>query len=77
MSASNQQEPDFGWRNKALDPKPRLEILMNQMTLEEKVSQLGSIWLGFGDHKEETKSQTDNVPVITEVSAQPSWEEAP
>lgn len=76
MTAENENSFKFAWRNPALDPDTRLDLLMKEMTLEEKVSQLGSIWLGFGDHKEESKSQTDNVPVINEVSTQPSWEEA-
>lgn len=76
MTAENKKSFTFAWRNPALDPDTRLDLLMKEMTLEEKVSQLGSIWLGFGDHKEESKSQTDNVPVINEVSTQPSWEEA-
>lgn len=66
----------FPWRNKDLDPKTRLDMLMAEMSLEEKVAQLGSIWLGFGEHKsEEAKNQTDNVPVIDEVSKQPAFEE--
>jgi beta-glucosidase-like glycosyl hydrolase len=67
----------FAWRNKELDPKTRLDLLMAEMTLEEKVAQLGSIWLGFGEHKQEqeTKNQTDNVPVIDEVSKQPAFED--
>lgn len=64
----------FPWTNPDLDSNTRLDLLMAEMTLEEKVGQLGSIWLGFGEHKDESKSQTDNVPVITEVSKQPSWD---
>ena len=64
----------FPWRNPGLDSKTRLDLLMSEMTLEEKVGQLGSIWLGFGEHKDDSTSQTDNVPVITEVSKQPSWD---
>ena len=72
--SSTDGEFEFPWRNPALDPKTRLDLLMNEMTLDEKVAQLGSIWLGFGEHKDDSKSQTDNVPVIDEVSEQPSWE---
>lgn len=75
MASEEQPISSFAWRNPALEPKVRIDLLMREMTLEEKVSQLGSIWLGFGDHKEDSKSQTDNVPVINEVSTQPSWEE--
>jgi len=64
----------FPWRNPGLDAATRLDLLMSEMTLEEKVGQLGSIWLGFGEHEDESKSQTDNVPVIDEVSKQPSWD---
>lgn len=73
--SNSEQNLNFSWRNPNLDPESRLDALMSEMTLEEKVAQLGSIWLGFGDHKDDSKSQTDNVPVINEVSKQPSWEE--
>lgn len=73
-------ETQFEWRNPQLDPEKRLDLLMADMTLEEKVAQLGSIWLNFGEHKQnadsDAKSQTDNVPVIDQVSKQPSWQEA-
>ena len=71
----SQEGFEFPWRDPALPISQRVEMLMSQMTLEEKVGQLGSIWLGFGEHKQDSKSQTDNVPVIDEVSKQPTWEE--
>ena len=74
FSANNGFE--FPWRNPELDPNTRLDMLMAEMTLEEKVAQLGSIWLGFGEHKDEAaKNQTDNVPVIDAVSKQPAFED--
>lgn len=74
--SSSTKNSEFPWRNPELDPETRLNLLLQDMTLEEKVGQLGSIWLGFGEHKDDSKSQTDNVPVINEVSKQPTWEEA-
>lgn len=71
---SSERRLEFPWRNPGLDAKTRLDLLMSELTLEEKVGQLGSIWLGFGEHKDDSTSQTDNVPVITEVSKQPSWD---
>ena len=35
------------WRNPAADPEVRLAALIAEMTLAEKVAQLGSVWLGF------------------------------
>jgi beta-glucosidase len=76
---SESTKPAFEWQNPNLDAEKRLDLLMQDMTLEEKVAQLGSIWLNFGEHKQnadsDSKSQTDNVPVIDEVSKQPSWQE--
>jgi beta-glucosidase len=49
---------------------------MKEMTLEEKVGQLGSIWLGFSTSSDgDAPLDADNVPVIVEVSQQLSWEE--
>lgn len=78
MSERSNPQIDNRFRNSDLSDEERVDILMIQMSLEEKVGQLGSIWLGFGESKpdEEKKSQTDNVPVIDEVSKQPSWEDA-
>ena len=35
------------WRDPAADPDVRLDALIAEMTLVEKVAQLGSVWLGF------------------------------
>ena len=35
------------WQDPAADPQDRLDALLAEMTLGEKVAQLGSIWLGF------------------------------
>ena len=49
---------------------------MSEMTLEEKVGQLGSIWLGFSTSADgDAPLDADNVPVIVEVSKQLTWEE--
>lgn len=72
-------EHKFEWQNPELATEQRLALLLAEMTLEEKVAQLGSIWLNFGEHKQnsesDAKSQTDNVPVIDQVSKQPTWQE--
>jgi beta-glucosidase len=75
--SSNEKKPlDRPWENTALSHEQRVELLMQQMTLEEKVGQLGSIWIGFSAIAEDDKgSDADNVPVIVEVSQQLSWEE--
>lgn len=64
------------WENPNLSDKERALLLLNEMSLEEKIGQLGSIWLGFSAGKEsDSGSDADNVPVIVEVSQQLSWEE--
>ena len=64
------------WENKALTHEERVSLLMSEMTLEEKVGQLGSIWIGFNAvPDDDTGSDADNVPVIVEVSQQLSWDE--
>jgi beta-xylosidase len=37
------------WRDKALPPRDRVEALLAAMTLEEKVAQLGSVWIDQED----------------------------
>ena len=39
--------PTTVWRDPAADPDLRLDALIAEMTLAEKVAQLGSVWLGF------------------------------
>jgi beta-xylosidase len=39
--------PTTVWRNPTADPEVRLDTLIAEMTLAEKVAQLGSVWLGF------------------------------
>ena len=39
--------PTTGWRDPTADPDARLDALIAEMTLAEKVAQLGSVWLGF------------------------------
>jgi beta-xylosidase len=39
--------PGTGWRDPTADPDARLDALIAEMTLAEKVAQLGSVWLGF------------------------------
>jgi len=36
-----------GWRDPTADPDARLDALIAEMTVAEKVAQLGSVWLGF------------------------------
>ncbi|CAN2223451.1 BglX Beta-glucosidase-related glycosidases [Candidatus Nanopelagicaceae bacterium] len=64
------------WENTALSHEERASLLMAEMTLEERVGQLGSIWLGFSTGSDtDSGGDADNVPVIVEVSQQLSWEE--
>jgi hypothetical protein len=39
--------PTTLWRDPAADPDVRLDVLIAQMILAEKVAQLGSVWLGL------------------------------
>lgn len=65
------------WEDSSLTNEERVSALMAEMTLEEKVGQLGSIWLGFNAISEDVAStDADNVPVIVEVSQQLSWEDS-
>lgn len=64
------------WENTSLTHEARVEALMSEMSLEEKVGQLGSIWLGFSTSSDgDAPLDADNVPVIVEVSTQLPWEE--
>jgi hypothetical protein len=38
--------PDRPWQHTALSAEKRVELLLQAMTLEEKVAQLGSRWAG-------------------------------
>ena len=76
MSNKKDRPSSRPWEDLTKSDLERVEALMNEMTLEEKVGQLGSIWLGFSASTDsETPSDTDNVPIIVEVSAQLPWEE--
>lgn len=65
------------WENEQLSDKDRARLLMAEMSLEEKIGQLGSIWLGFSAAKDGDGVGSDaaNAPVIIEVSQQLSWAE--
>jgi beta-xylosidase len=39
--------PMSTWQDAAADPNDRLDAVIAEMTLREKVAQLGSVWLGF------------------------------
>ena len=62
------------WTDTSKSPKDRIALLMAEMTLEEKMGQLGSIWYEFalsapgGEGKDDTP--VDNVPIFEKV-AQP------
>jgi len=76
MTLNEKKVSNRPWENTSLSHEERADLLMSEMTLEEKVGQLGSIWIGFNVIAEDgTGSDTDNVPVIVEVSQQLSWEE--
>jgi beta-glucosidase-like glycosyl hydrolase len=76
MSSKSERPKSRPWEDATKSDLERVELLMAEMSLEEKVGQLGSIWLGFtASTDSETPSDTDNVPTIVEVSTQLSWEE--
>ena len=62
------------WEDTSLSDLERASALMAEMSLEEKVAQLGSIWIGFNIGVE-AESDTDNVPGIVEVAQPLSWDE--
>ena len=62
------------WEDTSLSDLKRASALMAEMSLEEKVGQLGSIWIGFSIGVE-AESDTDNVPAIVEVAQPLSWDE--
>jgi beta-glucosidase-like glycosyl hydrolase len=62
------------WEDTSLSDEERAAALMAEMTLEEKVGQLGSIWIGFAIGAQ-AESDTDNVPAIVEVAQPLPWEE--
>ena len=68
------------WTDTNKSPKDRIALLMAEMTLEEKMGQLGSIWYEFAlfapasEDKEE--SLVDNVPIFEKVAQPLTWEAA-
>ncbi len=68
------------WTDTSKSPKDRIALLMAEMTLEEKMGQLGSIWYEFAlfapasEDKEE--SLVDNVPIFEKVAQPLTWEVA-
>ena len=56
------------WRRSDLPVAERVEALMAELTLEEKVGQLGSRWLGREDHDAD---DSDFAPVGGEAGAEP------
>lgn len=76
MSAEKGHPTTRPWEITSLSHAERVDALMREMTLEEKVGQLGSIWLGFSTSTDgDAPLDADNVPVIVEVSKQLTWEE--
>jgi len=79
MSEQTSIEVNRPWLDTTKDRQTRLNLLMAEMTLEEKVGQLGSIWLEFNAPREEDSEEdhpVDNVPVFAEVAQPLPWEEA-
>src|SRR5215471_9547954 len=59
-------EPAQPWRNRELSPADRVEALLREMTLEEKIAQLGSRWALGGASRADTHSpdqSTDSAPL--------------
>src|SRR3954451_22824040 len=44
---TSQTQPANAWQDPDADAATRLESLIAEMTLAEKLAQLGSVWLGF------------------------------
>ena len=53
------------WQDPTLPAADRVELLLEQMTLEEKVAQLGSRWIGGG------LPDTDTDPTTTPTATWP------
>jgi beta-xylosidase len=47
MAGPPSSSPTTGLRDPTADPDARLDALIAEMTVAEKVAQLGSVWLGF------------------------------
>ena len=79
MNLQNASLEDRPWLDRSKDTAARLGLLMTEMTLEEKIGQLGSVWLEFNLPREddtEEEHPVDNVPVFAEVAQPLSWEAA-
>lgn len=64
------------WTSPQRPPHERLEALLDVMTLEEKVAQLGGTWLGSDEHNASDDDATTNVDVMYEAFGAPRpWEE--
>ncbi len=77
MSTSeSKQVKDAAWHDLSKSPEARVAALMAEMTLEEKVGQLGSIWSEFNLPKDDggtEDSPVDNVPIFAEVAQPQEW----
>src|SRR5688572_20520564 len=54
-------DPEAPWRDATLPVSERVDLLLEQMTLEEKVAQLGSRWVR--NDMQETAAEVDRAPV--------------
>lgn len=64
------------WTNPQRPPHERLEALLGAMTLEEKVAQLGSTWLGSDERNATDDDATTNAGAMQEAFGAPApWEE--
>ena len=57
------------WQDPALPAADRVELLLEQMTLEEKVAQLGSRWIGGGPPDARAMGHTLQLVIIAEILA--------
>ncbi|MBB5801052.1 beta-glucosidase [Saccharothrix ecbatanensis] len=67
MTSLINTQSDAPWRDRALPVHDRVEALLAAMTLEEKVAQLGSVWLGQDDGGSATESAP--MPAVFTASA--------
>ena len=75
-TSDSKQVKDAAWHDLSKSPQARVAALMAEMTLEEKVGQLGSIWSEFNLPKDDggtEDSPVDNVPIFAEVAQPQEW----
>jgi hypothetical protein len=55
----------------------RIEALLGEMTLEEKIAQLGSVWPGASHGTDDEDAVVENVAPMQDIFAQPGYRSSP